>query len=86
MSEVEQERMTKRLARFHRFDPPCFDGSYMEPLVVKGWVSTMEKLFEDLFIQEWEQVYLGVHCLVEDAHSWWRRMRQTRGLAALQMT
>nr|CAD1817925.1 unnamed protein product [Ananas comosus var. bracteatus] len=54
MSEAEQERMTERLARFCRFDPPHFDGSRTEPWVVVGWVSAMEKLFKDLFIPELE--------------------------------
>nr|CAD1833674.1 unnamed protein product [Ananas comosus var. bracteatus] len=85
MFETEQERMTERLARFHRFDPPRFDGSCTEPWVVEGRVSVIEKLFEDLFIAEWEHVHLGVHCLAGDVHSWWRRMRQTPGLVALQI-
>nr|CAD1822815.1 unnamed protein product [Ananas comosus var. bracteatus] len=55
MSEAEQERMTERLARFRRFDPPTYDGSCTKPWVVEGRVSAMEKLFDDLFIPEREQ-------------------------------
>lgn len=84
-SEAKQERMTKRLARFYQFDLPRFDSSCTEPRVLEGWVSAMEKLFEDLFIPEEEQVHLGVHCLTGDAHSWWRRMGQTRELVAQKM-
>ncbi|XP_020105378.1 classical arabinogalactan protein 9-like [Ananas comosus] len=56
LTEAEQERMAERLARFHRFDPPTYDGSCIETWVVEGWVSAMEKLFQDLFIPEREQV------------------------------
>nr|CAD1817872.1 unnamed protein product [Ananas comosus var. bracteatus] len=56
-----------------------------EPWVVEGWVSAMEKLVDDLFIPEREQIHLGVHCLAGDAHSWWKRIRDTRRLVALKM-
>ncbi|XP_020110876.1 uncharacterized protein LOC109725889 [Ananas comosus] len=86
MTEAEQERMAERLARFHRFDPPTFDGRCTEAWVVEDWVSSMEKLFEDLFIPEREQVHLGVHCLTGDALAWWRRVRRDYKLVTLQMT
>nr|CAD1840703.1 unnamed protein product [Ananas comosus var. bracteatus] len=47
--------------------------------------SAMEKLFEDLFIPEGEQVPLGVHYLAGDAHDWWRRARRDQGLVAAQL-
>nr|CAD1833452.1 unnamed protein product [Ananas comosus var. bracteatus] len=47
--------MTEWLSHFRRFDPPRFDGSCTEPWIVESWMSAMEKLFEDLFIQEREQ-------------------------------
>ncbi|XP_020097825.1 uncharacterized protein LOC109716690 [Ananas comosus] len=77
--------MIEWLARFRQFDLPRFDGSCTEPWVVEVWMSAMEKLFEDLFILEREHVHLRVHCLAGDAHSWWRRMRRTPGVVALQM-
>lgn len=52
MTVAEQERMAERLACFRRFNPPTYDGSCTEAWVVKGWISAMEKLFENLFIYE----------------------------------
>nr|CAD1840534.1 unnamed protein product [Ananas comosus var. bracteatus] len=85
LTEAEQERWTERLARFRRFDPPIFDGSGTDAWVVEGWVSAMERLFEDLFVPEGEQVPLGVHCLSGDARDWWRRARRDQGLVAAQL-
>ena len=86
LTEAEQERWTERLARFRRFDPPIFDGRGTEAWIVEGWVSAMEKLFEDLFVPEGEEVPLGVHCLAGDAHDWWRRTRRDQGLVAAQLS
>nr|CAD1818037.1 unnamed protein product [Ananas comosus var. bracteatus] len=44
MSEAEHERMTERLARLCRFDPPHFDGSRIEPWVVEGWLVRKHRL------------------------------------------
>nr|CAD1837511.1 unnamed protein product [Ananas comosus var. bracteatus] len=85
LTEAEQERWTERLARFCRFDPPIYDGFCTEAWVVEGWVSAMEKLFEDLFIPEVEQVSLGVHCFAGDTHAWWKRVRREQGLVALHL-
>ncbi len=46
----------------------------------------MERLFEDLFIPERDQVYLAVHCLESDTHAWWMRARKNKLVDAPPVT
>ncbi|XP_020092834.1 uncharacterized protein LOC109713246 [Ananas comosus] len=78
VSEAGQKRIRMRLVEYRRFDLPHFRGSSIEPGIVEAWVRGMERLFEDLFIPERDQIYLAVHCLEEDARDWWTRTRRSR--------
>ncbi|XP_020095999.1 uncharacterized protein LOC109715431 [Ananas comosus] len=78
VSKAEQERIRMRLVEYRRFDPPHFCESSTEPGTVEAWVKGMERLFEDLFIPERDQIYLAVHCLEGDARDWWTRARRSR--------
>ncbi len=48
---------------FRKYNPPVFEGETTDPWVMEKWVGTMEKLFEDLLMEEDERVPLAVHFL-----------------------
>nr|CAD1838549.1 unnamed protein product [Ananas comosus var. bracteatus] len=65
--------MGAKLIEFRKFDPPKYAGKKEEKGVLERWLTNMEKLLEDLFIDEQDRVPLAAHFLDGDASSWWRR-------------
>nr|CAD1832719.1 unnamed protein product [Ananas comosus var. bracteatus] len=61
--KAEKERALAALMTFIKFDPPIFDGKNVNPWIVETWIDSMETLFEELYILEWDKVHLAVHCL-----------------------
>ncbi len=55
--------------------PLVFVGETTDPWIVEKWVDTMEKLFEDLLIEESEQVPLAAHFLEGIARIWWKTVQ-----------
>ncbi len=69
---LERNKAKANLVEFKRYDPPKFRGETTDPAVVEEWVSTMKKLFEDMFMEEHEKVPLATHCLEGPTRIWWR--------------
>ncbi len=74
-SKTERDRVRTTLGEFKNYDPPVFEGETTDPWVVEKWVDTMEKLFEDLLMEEYERVPLAVHFLEGNARMWWKTVR-----------
>ncbi len=74
-SKAERDRVQTTLAEFNKYDPPVVEGETTDPWVEEKWVGTMEKLFEDLMMEEYERVPLAVYFLEGDARMWRKMVR-----------
>ncbi len=72
---TERDQKRANLAGFLKYNPPIFEGETTDPWGVERWVDTMEKLFEDLMVEDHERVSLAVHFLEGNARMWWKTTR-----------
>ncbi len=73
----ERARVRASLAEFQKYKPSVFEGETTNSWALEKWVDTIEKLFEDLMMEEDERVPLAVHFLEETARICWKIVRPT---------
>ena len=61
---------------------PVFEGT-TDPVVVKEWVSMIEKIFEFVQIEDEEKVKCAVYMLRKDARIWWEAMKKSRDVTIM---
>ncbi|XP_057518416.1 uncharacterized protein LOC130799333 [Amaranthus tricolor] len=56
--------------RFDRHRPPAYEGT-ADPVVLKGWLREIEKLFDATGCPDAEKVAIGSYYLKKEADNWW---------------
>ena len=59
------------MAKFKRLSPPSFERS-IDPFVVEGWITEMEKAFACMKCPKGEKVGYAVYMLKGRAYGWWQ--------------
>ena len=63
-------------------NPPVFEG-IVDPTMAEEWVSTIEKIFEFVQIENEEKVKCDVYMLRKDAKIWWEVVVKSRDVARM---
>ena len=66
-------------------NPPVFEGT-VDPIVAEEWVSTIEKIFEFVQIEDREKVKCAAYILRKYARIWWEAMKKDRDVTTMTWT
>ncbi|XP_038902429.1 uncharacterized protein LOC120089074 [Benincasa hispida] len=68
---------SKIIREFRMFNPSTFDGSSVDPIILKNWRTEIETIFRHMNIPEEQKVNYATFMLRGDAKFWWESTQRT---------